>query len=79
MPPEIPWTRLIPARTTTGGVLWPSSVDGPLAVTPAGPARYRAPLALVRQADDEGDLEITDLRTLFTHLAWPGMELSGGE
>jgi hypothetical protein len=70
---------LIPARTTTGGVLWPSSVDGPLAVTPAGPARYRAPLALVRQADDEGDLEITDLRTLFTHLAWPGMELSGGE
>jgi hypothetical protein len=68
---------LIPARTATGGVLWPASEDGPLAQSPAGPARYRAPLALVTRGDDPDDLKITDLRTLFTHLAWPGMGLDG--
>ena len=64
---------LIPARTATGGVLWPGSPAGPLALPPAGPARYRAPLALVTQRHEK--LEITNLRTLFTHLAWPTLEL----
>jgi hypothetical protein len=54
---------LIPARTATGGVLWPGGADA--AVPPAGPARYLAPIALVH-----GD-RVRDLRTLFTHLAWP--------
>ncbi len=68
---------LVPARTASGGVLWPASEDGPLAQPPAGPARYRAPLALVTRGDDPDDLKVTDLRTLFTHLAWPGMGLDG--
>jgi hypothetical protein len=54
---------LIPARTATGNVLWPGGADA--AVPPAGPARYLAPLALIR------DDHVKDLRTLFTHLAWP--------
>lgn len=68
---------LLPARTATGGVLWPSSRRGPLALVAAGPARYRAPLALVTMRDDT--VEIIDLRTLFTHLAWPGLELSDAD
>jgi hypothetical protein len=70
---------LLPARTATGGLLWPAAADGPLALPPAGPARYRAPLALVTRGDDPDDFKITDLRTLFTHLAWPGLELDGKE
>jgi hypothetical protein len=54
---------LIPARTATGGVLWPGGPDA--AVPPAGPARYLAPIALV-EADG-----VRDLRNLFTNLAWP--------
>jgi hypothetical protein len=63
---------MIPARTATGGVLWPGGAEA--AVPPAGPTRYLAPIALVHR---EG---IRDLRTLFTHLAWPepnGRERSG--
>jgi hypothetical protein len=59
---------LIPARTATGGVLWPGGADA--AVPPAGPARYLAPIALVYDKDDD-DNGFRDLRTLFTHLAWP--------
>jgi hypothetical protein len=54
---------LIPARAATGGVLWPGGADA--VHPPAGPARYRAPIALVQ------DKKVRDLRTLFTHLAWP--------
>jgi hypothetical protein len=53
---------LIPARTATSGVLWPQSHDkhpGPLAISPHGPLRYLAPLALV------GTDELVDLRVLF--------------
>lgn len=54
---------LIPARAATGNVLWPGGPGA--AVPPAGPAHYLVPLALVTK---DG---VTDLRTLFTHLAWP--------
>ena len=57
---------LIPARTATGGLLWPSDAGKPRAVPPDGPARYLVPLALVK---DNKTTE--DMRTLFTHLAWP--------
>jgi hypothetical protein len=66
---------LLPARTATGGVLWPTSHDEPRALRPLGPARYRAPLALVTRYGEPEELRITDLRTLFTHLAWPEAEL----
>jgi hypothetical protein len=63
---------LIPARTATGNVLWPGGQGA--AVPPFGPARYLVPLALVTS---DG---VTDLRTLFTHLAWPdGSETNGGQ
>ena len=65
---------LVPARTATGGVLWPSSAATPLALPPLGPARYRAPLALVTRYGEPEEIRITDLRTLFTHLAWPEVE-----
>ena len=55
---------LIPARTATRGVLWPQSHDhdpSPLALTPHGPARYRAPLALAKSLTDPP----VDLRTRF--------------
>jgi len=55
----------IPARTATGGLLWPGGTH-PSAVPPQGPARYLVPLALVK---DKGKVE--DMRTLFTNLAWP--------
>jgi hypothetical protein len=57
---------LIPARTATGALLWPADDGKPRAVPPDGPARYLVPLAVV------GDKKTTeDMRTLFTHLAWP--------
>jgi hypothetical protein len=63
---------LIPARTAIGGVLWPTNSDGaPEARQPDGPARHRAPLALVRSPASE---DVVDLRTRFTHLAWPELE-----
>lgn len=61
---------LIPARVATGGVLWSRSPDGPRWLPPGGPVRYRAPLALLTPGEDD-TVRITDLRTLFTHLAWP--------
>ena len=65
---------LIPARTATGGLLWPAGTDGePTAVPPHGPARYLAPLALVGAT---GSVE--NMRTLFTHLAWPEPSDPGG-
>ncbi len=57
---------LIPARTATGALLWPADDGKPRAVPPDGPARYLVPLALVK---DNKTTE--DMRTLFTHLAWP--------
>jgi Family of unknown function (DUF6519) len=66
---------LIPARAATGGVLWPTSEHQPLALVPALPARYRAPLALITRRGEAEETHITDLRTLFTHLAWPEVEL----
>ena len=59
---------LIPARTATSGVLWPQSRDtqpAPLAITPDGPPRYLAPLALLRQLPGEP----VDLRVLFGYRA----------
>lgn len=56
---------LVPARTAIGDVVWPRHHGEPAALVPHGPDRYMAPLALV---DDSG---VQDLRTLFTHLAWP--------
>jgi hypothetical protein len=53
---------VIPARTATGGVLWPRTSDDehiPLALRPAGPARYLAPLALATSLDERP----RDLRT----------------
>jgi Family of unknown function (DUF6519) len=64
---------LIPARTATNRLIWPHSWEDdrriPLAIPPNGPSRYLAPLALVRQRDDEPeDLRVDDLRVLFGHL-----------
>jgi hypothetical protein len=59
---------LIPARTATGSVLWPTGSAGPAAVEPNGPHRRYAPLALVTK---EG---VTDLRTLFVPLAFPDVD-----
>jgi hypothetical protein len=59
---------LIPARTATSGVLWPQSRDAqpaPLAITPDGPPRYLAPLALLRELPGQP----VDLRVLFGHRA----------
>jgi len=53
---------LVPARTATRGVLWPDADGQPLAVAPQGPARYLAPLALVRSLDE---VPAVDLRTRF--------------
>ena len=64
---------LIPARTATNGVLWPQSRDArpdPLAIPPNGPARYLAPLALLRQLPGEP----VDLRVLFGYLPAPVTE-----
>jgi hypothetical protein len=55
---------LIPARTANGGLIWPGG-DDPTPLAPHGPTRYLVPLALV-----ETDVA-KDMRTLFTHLAWP--------
>lgn len=46
---------LIPARTATAGVLWPESDGVPEALTPNGPLRYLAPLAM---RTDEGWMDI---------------------
>lgn len=53
---------VIPARTATGGVLWPRTGDDehiPLALRPAGPLRYLAPLALATSLSERP----VDLRT----------------
>jgi Family of unknown function (DUF6519) len=63
---------LIPARTATGRLLWPGGPD-PQAVAPYGPARFLAPLAVVGTGS-----VVTDMRTLFTHLAWPEGQDSAG-
>jgi hypothetical protein len=64
---------LIPARTATGGVLWPGGI-APRAVPPHGPTRYLVPLALVTAKDTA-----EDIRVLFTHLAWPDPGDQGGK
>ncbi len=58
---------LIPARTATGGLLWPGGTH-PAAVPPHGPDRYLVPLALVSGKEKD---DVEDMRSLFTHLAWP--------
>ena len=63
---------LIPARTATGRLLWPGG-SYPQALAPYGPARYLAPLAVVGTGP-----AVTDMRTLFTHLAWPEGQDSAG-
>ena len=71
---------LIPARTATGGLLWPSTSGTnatPAAVPPHGPIRYLVPLALI--TDDKGTASVMDLRTRFTNLAWPDADDLGDE
>ncbi len=47
---------IVPARSTTGGVLWPTAPDGrPLAVEASRPFVHRAPLALVH---DDGVMDL---------------------
>ncbi|WP_240957948.1 DUF6519 domain-containing protein [Streptomyces chilikensis] len=58
---------IVPARTATGGVEWPSdAARRPLLRGPAGIARHFAPLALVK-----GEGEAVDLRNVFGPLAGP--------
>jgi len=64
---------LIPARTATGRLLWPGG-PYPQAVAPHGPTRFLAPLAVVGTGST-----VTDMRTLFTHLAWPDSQASAGQ
>jgi hypothetical protein len=54
---------LVPARVATGQVYGPINTGG---ASPNGPQRHFAPLAQIADG-----AEPTDLRTLFTHLAWP--------
>lgn len=56
---------LIPARAATATIYGPAIVDP--GAPPYGPARHYAPLA---QIDSTGK---KDLRSRFTHLAWPDM------
>jgi hypothetical protein len=49
---------LIPARTVTGDIEWPSTAEGPLALAPRGIDHHLAPLAVV---DPEAG-QVTDLR-----------------
>jgi hypothetical protein len=70
----------VPARTATGGLLWPSSSEtkaAPAAVQPHGPIRYLVPLALI--TEDKGKGRVKDLRTRFTNLAWPDADDLGDE
>jgi Family of unknown function (DUF6519)/FHA domain len=53
---------LVPARTSTSSVIWPTTNGQALARVPHGPPRYLAPLALVHRLDDE---KPEDLRTTF--------------
>jgi len=53
---------LIPARTVTGDVEWPSDVDGPMARPPAGVRHHFAPLALLQISNDGRVSVLRDLR-----------------
>jgi hypothetical protein len=56
---------LIPARTTTGDVLWPRSKDKPAPLRPHGPQHHFAPLAIVEFNKDEQLKLIGDCRPKF--------------
>lgn len=58
---------LIPARTATGEVEWPSSEDNPLSVPPHGIEHHYAPLAVISVGADGTILEenIDDCRCTF--------------
>ena len=56
---------LIPARTATGRPAV-ARRRRPPAIPPQGPTRFLVPLAVVGTGS-----AVTDMRTLFTHLAWP--------
>jgi hypothetical protein len=43
---------LIPARTATGNVQWPQSVNGPLAIPPHGVEHHYAPLKIIESANE---------------------------
>jgi Family of unknown function (DUF6519) len=57
---------LIPARTTTGDVVWPTNGNGPAPREPDGVDYHYTPLAIV----DAGN-SVTDLRLPITHNAQP--------
>jgi hypothetical protein len=57
---------LVPARRSTGDVVWPQDDDGPAAVPPDGVTYAYAPLALVQVG---GGSVVVDLRTTFSPLA----------
>jgi hypothetical protein len=59
---------LIPARRATANIYGPTT-DQPDGAAPYGPERRYAPLAKIDM--DNGKATPTELRTLFTHLAWP--------
>lgn len=57
---------LIPARAATARIYGPTT-DQPDGTRPYGPERRYAPLAQI----ESDNAQPTELRTLFTHLAWP--------
>jgi hypothetical protein len=59
---------LIPARAATARIYGPT-MNQPDGARPYGPERCYAPLAQIDM--DGGKATPTELRTLFTHLAWP--------
>src|SRR6202171_1832737 len=59
---------VIPARAVTAKIYGPTT-DSPDGATPYGPERHYAPLAQIEM--DGKDVKLTELRTRFTHLAWP--------
>jgi hypothetical protein len=58
---------LIPARTATGDVEWPGTIENPLPQPPHGVDHHLAPLAVVKISNN-GNLTITDCRRVFKPL-----------
>ncbi len=64
---------LIPARTATGDVEWPGTIESPELLPPHGVEHFYAPLAIIRSKEEEGKeiIGCVDCRKVFEPLAKP--------